>query len=443
MLLLAIVALEIPLAISISDRVEAEVRSQARAQTDLVAASATELVHPPRSAALRRLVDTAAETVKGRVVVVNSEGLLLADSAGTDQLGLDYGTRPELTVALSGTSSQRTRESQTLKREILATAAPIVSGEHTLGAVRVTQSTADVNAAVRRVVLGFIAIGLIVLLLGLLAGVLIARQFARPMRRIERAAKTVAGGDLKVSVPEQGSSEERSLAHSFNEMTVRIEELLASQQRFVADASHQLRTPLTGLRLRIEEAQAVAQQRDAKLELEAGLKELDRLAEIVGDLLTLSRAGEREADGEPIILADFVRETVERFETAAAERQLKLTCEAADEAAVFCAQRDLARALEALLENAIIYSPSGGVITVSQAGTAISVLDSGPGIAPDEEEKLFERFYRGRGGRDTEGTGLGLAIARTLIRRWGGEVTIENRASGGAKATVSLPKSSG
>ena len=128
--------------------------------------------------------------------------------------------------------------------DILATAVPIVRHGEVVGAVRITQRISDVHHAVRRSLVELVLVGAAVLLMGLLAGSLIARQIARPLRRLERTARSIAAGELEARALEEGSAEQRSLAVSFNEMTARLRELLDAQQRFIADASHQLRTPL-------------------------------------------------------------------------------------------------------------------------------------------------------------------------------------------------------
>ena len=284
MLLLAIIAFGVPLAVNLSARVNAEVRTQAQGQADLVAATAADLLGPSDRGKLTSLALTAAASVRGRILIVNASGQVLVDSAGTAQIGASYDTqgRPEIEAALAGRQLQVQRLSRTLGQEILATAVPIIrNGGRVVGAVRVTQSIGAVHGAVNRAELGLALIGLIVLGLGLFAGAVIAGQIGGPIKRLDEVAKRLTQGDLRARAEVEGSREQRSLASSFNEMTARVARLLDVQRDFVADASHQLRTPLTGLRLRLEEAKVVAREPEANAELDAAIREVDRLSHTV------------------------------------------------------------------------------------------------------------------------------------------------------------------
>ncbi|HXV05134.1 MAG TPA: ATP-binding protein [Solirubrobacterales bacterium] len=429
---------------SLRDRVDAEVRGQARSQADVVAASASELLDPAQRPGLRRLVHISADSVRGRVIVVDRRGRLLADSAGAP-VGRSYADRPEIRTALGGHGEQITRSSETLGTEILATSVPVLSNGRIDGAVRVTQSVAAVNRAVRTSILDLAALAGVVLLLGMAAGAVVAQQIARPIRRLDRAARRVATGDLGATVAIEGSTEQRSLARAFNEMTQRIERLLRVQQDFVADASHQLRTPLTGLRLRLEGLADRFRGKDpAARELDAGLREIDRLALIVDELLVLSRAGEHELPGERIELGDAAARVAERWGRSAEERSIELEVrDGGAPAHSWCAPHDLDRSIDALLENALRYSPSGSTVTIEAGPGLVEILDRGPGLEAGEEEAVFDRFSRGSAGRrGPGGTGLGLPIARELTRQWGGEVTLSNREGGGTRASIRLPPDS-
>ena len=434
MLVLAVVALEVPLIISLRDRVDAEVKSQALSQAEIVATTVEDELATREG--LDEIARRSAEVVRGRVIIVGPGGRLVADSAGEERLGVDYSSRPEIESALAGTSNQETRRSETLDETILATAVPVRrSGTtQTVGAVRVTQSVDAVNRATWRATLGLVAIGLLVLVVGHAAGALIAGQVAGPVRRLDQAARRVAEGDLTARARVEGSAEQQRLARTFNDMTTRLERLVASQREFVADASHQLRTPLSGLRLRLEEARASTRDPDAHDEIDAGLRELDRLSAMVSELLVLSQAGEVDAPPERVELDDAARRAEARWDGANGGRVRS----SGDPAAGFCPPADLDRTLDALIENALHYG-NGEVEVCSRAG-AVEVLDRGPGLSDDDLAAVFERFHRGAAGRTgPTGTGLGLPIARELARRWGGDVTLANRAGGGARATVTVP----
>ncbi|MEA2449980.1 MAG: hypothetical protein QOG63_1912 [Thermoleophilaceae bacterium] len=439
MLLLAIIAFAIPLALSLRDRQDEEVRLQSRAQADVVAATAADILTPASRRELQALVATAARSVRGRVVVVDRSGALIADSAGAAELGHGYGRRPEIESALRGDRVQEERHSNTLKTDLLATSAPLLVNGRVAGAVRVTQSVDAVHRAVRRSILGLVLIAVVVLLIGLTAGWLIARALARPLNRLESTAGEIAHGDLDRRAPIEGTSEQRSLARSFNEMTERLSRALRAQREFVADASHQLRTPLTGLRLRLEEADAAAGDAVAvREELAAAEREVDRLSQMVGELLVLSSAGGRDAPAEQVDLAAAVRSAAERWQASAAEGGIELSHAAVDgSGTVTLAHADLDRALDSFVENALRYSPPGSAVRIEASAGRVDVLDGGPGLAPGEAEQVFERFHRGRAGRaGPAGTGLGLPIARELMRRWGATTAIENHADGGARATI-------
>jgi signal transduction histidine kinase len=445
-LLLALIALGVPLAVSLRDRVDAEVKGQARSQADVVAASSSELLGPRQRPALRNLVQVSAESVRGRVIVVNRRGSLLADSAGAPA-GRSYADRPEIRAALKGHGEQITRSSKTLGTEILATSAPVLSHRLTAGAVRITQSVSAVNSAVKTSLLDLAALAGVVLLLGLAAGAVVAQQIARPIRRLDRAARRVSAGDLDSTVAVEGSTEQRSLARAFNEMTQRVKRLLRGQQDFVADASHQLRTPLTGLRLRLEALEERSRDDGATAaELEAALGEIDRLSLVVEELLVLSRAGEHELPAESVDLGDAAERAARRWRHGAEKGSVEMEVRCGSEpATAWCAAHDLDRSIDALLENALRYSPPGSVVTIETGLGLVEILDRGPGLEPGEEEAVFERFRRGSAGRrrGPGGTGLGLPIARELTRQWGGEVTLCAREGGGARATIRLPRGPG
>jgi signal transduction histidine kinase len=214
---------------------------------------------------------------------------------------------------------------------------------------------------------------------------------------------------------------------------------LNAQRDFVANASHQLRTPLTGIKLRLEAIRGEggpAAEEAAKAEAE-----LDRLSALVDDLLALARASSEEAVAEPVDLGEAARAAERRWAEPAATAGHELALAGGNGGRILAAPADVAQILDNLIENAIRYSPAGAQITVGTEHGALVVSDTGPGIPPEERARVFERFYRGAGGRSTgPGTGLGLAIVAELAERWGGRVELLD--GPGTRVRASFPADS-
>jgi len=435
-LVLVLLTLEIPLALSLSSRVDAEVRAHASAQAQVVAAAASARLDEPGQ--LLRVVRRAGRDLGARVIVVDSRGRLLADSAGDGLRRSPYGDRPEIREALAGRTAQGTRRSETLGEDLLFTAVPVLDDGRRAGAVRVTQSVEAVGQRIRRNVLMLVAVGLAALTLGLALAWLLANSLSRPLHALARTARRVEQGELDARAEISGASEQQEVALAFNDMTERLSHVLAAQREFVANASHQLRTPLTGLRLRLEAAGLKTQDPDLERELRAAEEETERLTRLLNALLTLAREGDRPQARAPVSLRKACEAARARWEPRAAQSDHQLELEAGPDVAVRAGDEDVAIMLDNLLENALVYSPPGTLVTLGwDESGRLSVADEGPGVKPGEERQLFERFHRGRS--EQSGTGLGLAIVETLARRWGGTAAIGNRPGRGAVAEVVLP----
>jgi signal transduction histidine kinase len=437
-LLLAILALEVPLALNVSDRINAEVKAQAASEAQLVAASAS----GREGQALDRIVRTAARQLGGRVIVVDEQGRLVSDSAGPGLVGESYADRPEIRQALAtGRTAQGRRQSDTLDQEVLYTAAPIVDVGN-LGAVRMTQSVKAIDERIRRDVLGLAAVGLAALAFGLLFAWVLANVLSRPLRSLAAAARRVEAGDLEARAEPGGASEQKEVAEAFNDMTDRLSRVLEAQRDFVANASHQLRTPLTGLRLRIEAAALKADDPGLASELDAAEREAERLARLVTSLLALAREGDRPGVPRPVSLPDAARAAVERWES-----QGRVVAHGEDDAFAAASEEDVAIVLDNAIENALRYAPPGSEVAIGwrrEGDRAVLVVDDeGPGLRPGEEAQVFERFARGSAGRAVSGSGLGLPIVATLARRWGGSASLRNRPEGGARARIEWPAAQG
>jgi signal transduction histidine kinase len=439
-LVAVIVALEIPLAINLQSRARAEETTGVQSDALLAAATigAERTLHP---AALQNYVyGHFSHTEDGRVIVVDPDGFLIADSLGPQNLGQQYATtqRPELVGVLNNQKpTSQIRHSETLGQDILVAAAPIIDENKFFGAVRISRGMKGVQERVHRIILGLGIIGLAALAAGLIVAFVMAGSFSRPLAKLATVAKRLGGGDLSARAQTNANiAEIDQLATSFDDMADRVEATVKSQREFVANASHQLRTPLTGMKLRIESAMAGAPE-EARRQLEAADTEVDRLAGIVDRLLVMSR---RIEDGglSEIDLDDAVARAVARWGVRASGVGVTLTAKGSGGRALG-EPGDMDQMLDNLIDNAVSYAPGPIVVEAGRAnGRAfVAVEDQGPGIAPNERERVTERFYRGSGAPHG-GSGLGLAIVRELAEKWGGTVVVGAPAGGGTRVEVLL-----
>jgi signal transduction histidine kinase len=281
-------------------------------------------------------------------------------------------------------------------------------------------------------------VGLAALALGLALAWVLAGSLARPLRALAQTARRVEEGELDARAEVTGAREQQEVAVAFNDMTERLGQALEAQREFVGNASHQLRTPLTGLRLRLEAAGIKADDPAVRADIELAEAEVERLTRLLNSLLTLAREGERPTPRAPVSLRAASEAAYERWLPRAEASGHRLALDGGDDALVRAGEEDVAITLDNLIENALHYAPAGTTVTVTwDPGGRLAVLDEGPGVPPGEERTVFERFRRGR--TDRPGTGLGLAIVDALARRWGGSASIGTRAEGGARAEVVLP----
>jgi signal transduction histidine kinase len=443
-LITVIVALTVPLAVTLRDRSRIESESQAlsSAQTFASSLDANDLRRPASDPRLHDAVaEFASQIPEGRVVVLDADGTVVADSNGED-IGHDYanGLRPEVESALGDppTPLVETRHSEEIGADLLAAAAPILDNAVLVGAVRVTQDISQVTSAVNRVTVGVIIVGITGLIAGLVIAFALAGSLARPLSRLAATARRLGAGDLSARAGDiRGAREIDDLGHSFDEMADRVERTVQAQREFVANASHQLRTPLTGMKLRLESAAAASHDAEVTRQVQAADTEVDRLAETVNRLLLMARDAEAGAvTSAPLTdLRAAAARACERWRERAEHvgSSVRTTGEAA---AAAIDPTDLDQILDNLLDNALAYAPGG--VDIETGTTFVAVRDHGAGIPTDERGRVTERFYRGRGA-PTGGSGLGLAIVRDLAERWGGSVAIEAPEDDGTRVVVTLP----
>ena len=256
--------------------------------------------------------------------MVDKSGKSVADSNDPNAPAENYSNRPEIASALQGHRAIGTRHSNTAGGSLVYVAIPVASGGAVHGAVRITYPTAALDARVRN---AWVRLGLLcafVLAAIAAVGFLLARSVTRPVQKLEETAEQMAEGDLSARAPtEHGAPELRALAATFNRTAGRLEQLVDAQERFVADAAHQLRSPLAALRLRLENFEPHLPASEAP-KVDATIEEVARLSRIVDGLLMLARSDVDHAGLHPVDVAEVARERVDAWRNVGTEQGVTL-----------------------------------------------------------------------------------------------------------------------
>ncbi|MFF0473672.1 sensor histidine kinase [Streptomyces sp. NPDC004284] len=325
------------------------------------------------------------------------------------------------------------------------TVARSAPAERIVGAVRVRYATADLSDRLWRI-WGFraiLAVGVLAVAAGL--GAIVARLLTKPLRQLNDMASRFGDGDLTARSPVTGPQETQTLARTLNQGAERLDTLVASQRIFVADASHQLRTPLTALRLSLDNIADGVDDEFVREDVEQATAEVVRMSRLVSGLLVLARAEAKVSAPEPLALRELVEERLKVWRPAADERgvTIVLTGDAEDLPPVLAGPGNLDQVLDNVLSNALEVSPDRGTITVRvETGgpeeAVLEVLDQGPGMSAAEQARAFDRFWRGQGLTGRSGSGLGLAIVRQLVTDDGGAVALRDAPGGGLCVRIAL-----
>ena len=266
-------------------------------------------------------------------------------------------------------------------------------------------------------------------LLAALAAFLLARRISQPVDRIAMAARTLAGGTHPELVPVEGATEIATLASAFNDLAAQLQQAQEAERNFLLSVSHELKTPLTAIRGYAEAVEdGAVDPRDAAATVAAEAKRLERL---VGDLLDLARMNRTDfsVHNSEIDLAEVAEDAVRRYGKQAAGFGVALMAITEDSAPAIADADRVLQIVSNLVENALRLTPAGGEVRVIAEPGVLRVEDTGPGLAEDDTEHAFERFYlHERYGRERKvGTGLGLAIVKELTHAMGGDVGVESR----------------
>ncbi|HHB91291.1 MAG TPA: HAMP domain-containing protein [Anaerolineae bacterium] len=372
----------------------------------------------------------------------------------------EHGHAPQYTLAdASGrvvydeTGSAPARISTAQRRQAI----PIVVNDQTVGYLMVIPGAGEGQGRAEAAFLDLITqsllwAGVLAAILALILGFLVARQLSAPLSRLARAARALSQGDLSQRVPVSGSEEVSEVMAAFNEMAQELERSEALRRQMIADIAHELRTPLTVMQGNLQ-ALLDGVYPLTKAEIAQVYDETLTLARLVNDLraLTQAEAGQLSLHPAEVDARALVAQAEAVFQDAAREKGIRLEADIAPALPAIWADIDRVRqVLYNLLSNALRHTPAGGWVRITarpaslpdgQVGVEIAVEDTGPGLTPEEQAHVFERFWRADASRsrDQGGSGLGLTIARHLIEAQGGVIGVASAPGQGARFWFTLP----
>ncbi len=382
--------------------------------------------------------EAEAARTGARIVVVSPDATLLADS---DQTSLDRQfDRPEIDAALAGSLTSDVRTSVTLGEPLRYVAAPIIQNFDVVGAVRLSLPESIVDEEVQETQRWLIVFVVAVVVGAGLVAWLLARSISSPLKRVAQVAEDLPD-DLDLRADEtHGPPEVRAVAVSLNSTASRLSGILRRTQRVAADASHHLRTPLTGVRLRLEAIDDISDQEHVQDEARAAMSEVDRLSHRIEQVLALARSDVGAVAPAVQDASAVVRDRVEAAGGMFDESDVTLDADIEPAVHVLAPTGAMARIVDELLGNALQYARTRVRVSLHRDGrtAVLRVEDDGPGVPESERDAVFDRFRRGSASVPG-GSGLGLALVRETVVAMAGSARADASPLGGLLVLVRVP----
>ena len=448
----------------VGDYLFSDRRARDQASTEKLAVSVAPLFADARMADLQTLLATAGGELGGRLMVLDTAAKVQADSYS--ELN---GTRVELpevaAILVNGKAVDYGvhQLGSTQGLSVLSLLSPfdekavwvgyctasLTQGGQTIGLLLFSSPIQDMmqrlTALQGRMALYFLAAAIAAMTIALV----VSRVITKPIMTLTKGIQRMGRGDLSVRVPVQGSGELRRLAETFNVMSGKLEMLDKSRNQFVSNASHELKTPLSTMKILLENI-IYQPEMDSELRTEFLTdvnREIDRLNLIISDLLTLVSMDSKtmRLKRETFRFADVVTDVVHRLTVVADKRRQEVKLQVSDSCEMYADMAKLTQVVYNIMDNAIKFTPEGGLIRVrlvrSGRDAILRISDNGPGIPKEDQPHIFDRFYRvdKARSRDTGGTGLGLSIVNQLVLMHGGSVSVQSDEGHGSTFTVELP----
>ena len=432
----------------VSDRLFEQRTRQDSLSVEKLASMAAPLFSSARMDELEEMLSGAAAEMGGRLLALDADGKIQLDSYG--QL---WGTRlqlPEVAdILVHGQHAAYGIHPIDGEDYAACCAASMVLSGRTVGLLVSISPVQELVDSLTQVREQMVKVFLIVAGAAMIAALFFSRRITRPITALTRTIQKMGKGDLSARVKVRTSGEMRNLAESYNAMAEKIEHFDQSRSQFVSNASHELKTPLTTMKILLEN---LIYQPDMPAELREEFMqdmnhEIDRLTSVVTDLLTLTQSDSHQTPLRltQVDLSALAEDTVHLLRPAAEKRDQTLTTDIAPGVVIACDQGKVGQIIHNLIDNALKYTPDGGdihlTLSAERSHALLTVTDNGVGIPEEDQKHIFERFYRVDKARSraTGGTGLGLSIVHEMVTMHGGEITVESQPGQGSTFMVRLP----
>ncbi|WP_213455174.1 sensor histidine kinase [Rhizomonospora bruguierae] len=447
LLLLVLAALEVPLAISLANRDTERMTVDRLADASRFATLAEPALRTGDTADIRgellrydELYDIAA------IVIDVDRHAVLTSRPDFDPLREGAGPQVPRAIerALAGEQVGGEGTVWPWGNRTLVVASPVGSGGEVLGAVVTVSPTDRLRAAVRVSWLKLLAVGMLAVVAGIAVASILARWTLKPVVELDATVHRITAGNYGARVPPGlGPPELQRLTVAFNEMADTVTDALERQRAFVAQASHQLRNPLTALRLRVEDLGEELTSQAAAQEHRLALEETERLGDVLDGLLALARTERGQHRLAVVDASATVAARVAAWQPLAAQRRIGLAADPAPPVWVRVVTTGLDQALDALIDNALKFADAGARVRVSvrpaDGGADVHVIDDGPGLSDERRARAPERFWRAPTSQNVEGAGLGLPIVAALMEASGGRLDLLPVRPHGLDARLWLP----
>ena len=390
------------------------------------------------------------ETGASRVLVTDTAGRVLYDSRRQENARGQYAFYTEIVQALEGNDAFYCGYDG--EAFLSRGAAPVVYRSQIIGVVYAYQYDAQQGTLLRELQKNLMTISIVAAVFAIGVSFLLSRMFTRRISRLLQAIRTVREGSYSHRAQISGSDEIAQIAGEFNSLTGRLQTTEEARRRFVSDASHEMKTPLAGIKLLTDSILQTDQMdmetvRDFVTDIGS---EAERLSRITEDLLRLTRLDSDLLDApETVEVAPVLEQVMRMMSLLAQEKGTELTYRMEENCRVSATKGEVHQVIYNLTDNAVKYSGKNGKVRVElrheDHDVVLTVADNGPGIPEEDLPKVFERFYRVDKARSRAagGTGLGLSIVQDTVKKRGGTVSAANRPNGGAVFTVRWPEAEG